>query len=168
MSNPLLTSNTWKALLLVYCGLPAGQVPAQESPEDQVVSRERTGSAGADRIVSGDTVQIPLRTSHSVIANLFEAHSWYKPPPAPPPRLRSSFESRAPVAPPLPFEYLGRYEQVGEDTVFVLANDDRVYDVHLGDVIENTYSVDAVVNGQLMFTYLPLNQRQRLQLGELK
>jgi hypothetical protein len=72
----------------------------------------------------------------------------------------------APRAPALPFTYLGRYVAEGAEAVFIVSKADRVYDVHIGDVIDSTYSVDSVENGRLMFTYLPLQERQGLPLGE--
>jgi len=78
------------------------------------------------------------------------------PPPAP----------RVPTAPAFPYKLLGSYEQRGSDTLYFLVKDDRVYDVTIGDTLDGTYSVDGVTNGQLMFTYLPLNTSQGLRLGE--
>jgi hypothetical protein len=72
----------------------------------------------------------------------------------------------APTAPPLPYTYLGRYGRAGDKQVFFIVKDDRVYDVHVGDVLEKIYSVDGVENGQLKMTYLPLGTRQSLQVGE--
>jgi hypothetical protein len=94
--------------------------------------------------------------------DLFASHSWYVPPPPPPPQQAEPME---PVAPPLPYELIGSYAHDGEPTVFFLSRDDRVFDVHIGDILENTYSVDAQANGQLQLTYLPLKTRQTLNLG---
>ena len=110
---------------------------------------------------------LPERAAHSgVRSNLFAGHSWYTPPPPAPVQERPVQTARAPSAPPLPFDYIGRYEQEGEDTLYYLVKDDRVYDVKLGDVIDGTYSVEKVSNGQLVFTYLPLNTSQGLRLGD--
>ncbi len=109
---------------------------------------------------------LPQRQQHDgVHANLFADHSWYTPPPTPEP-TRTEPVIRTPTAPPLPFTYLGRYEQEGAGTLFYLVKGDRVYDVKVGDVIDGTYSVDGVSNGQLMLTYLPLNSSQGLRLGD--
>ena len=70
-----------------------------------------------------------------------------------------------PVAPPLPFTYMGSYTPNGSPQVFFLTNGEKVYDVHVGDTIDNTYSVDAFTNNQLVFTYKPLNQQQQLSTG---
>lgn len=103
------------------------------------------------------------RVVTSMTGNLFASHSWYVAPPAPPPRIAAPV---TPTAPPLPYTYLGRYGHAGGEPVFFLVKDDRVYDVHVGDVLEKTYSVEGVENGQLQMTYLPLGTRQSLQVGE--
>ncbi|HET7756324.1 MAG TPA: hypothetical protein VFK87_03625 [Steroidobacteraceae bacterium] len=96
---------------------------------------------------------------------LFATHSWYVPPPAPPPPPPVDTAPVAPpkpVAPALPFTYMGSYAPKGAQPVFFLTRDDRVYDVHLGDTLDGTYSVDSFANGVLVFTYKPLNQPQQL------
>lgn len=95
--------------------------------------------------------------------DLFGRHSWYQAPPplpaadpGPPP---------PPSAPPLPYTYLGQYERTGDKAVYFLVQGDSVYDVHMGDTLNSTYSVDGVQNGQLQFTYLPLQIKQALSIG---
>jgi hypothetical protein len=102
--------------------------------------------------------------------SLFAAHSWYippPPPPPPPPALTAAQEAalRARVAPPLPFAYMGSYTPDGSDPVFFLTQGDRVYNVKVGDTLNDTYSVDSVTNGQLVMTYKPLNMQQQLTVG---
>jgi hypothetical protein len=111
---------------------------------------------------------LPVRAPNKgVRADLFSGHSWYTPPPPRPEPVRNTAPViRTPTAPPLPFEYIGRYEQAGAGTLYYLVKGDRVYDVKIGDVIDNTYSVEKVANGQLFFTYLPLNSSQGLRLGD--
>jgi hypothetical protein len=72
----------------------------------------------------------------------------------------------APTAPPLPFTFLGSYTDGTNATVYFVAREDRVYDVKPGDAIDATYTVQAVENGQLVFTYKPLNERQLLPIGD--
>jgi hypothetical protein len=40
-----------------------------------------------------------------------------------------------------------------------------VFDVRVGDTIDNTYSVDSASESQLLLTYKPLNIQQALILG---
>lgn len=103
--------------------------------------------------------------AHSAPA-LFASHSWYvAPPPPPPPPPVIAAAPPPPTAPPLPFAYMGSYQPDGQSTVFFLTDADRVYEARVGDVLDNTYSVDAVRNGQLWLTYKPLNIQQSLTLG---
>jgi hypothetical protein len=112
---------------------------------------------------------LPARPAHDgVLANLFEGHSWYTPPPPAPVIKRVKRGPIAPTAPTLPFSYIGRYERQDAATLYFLVKGDRVYDVKIGDVIEGMYSVDSVSNGKLMFTYLPLTSSQGLRLGDLQ
>lgn len=137
----------------------------------------RTGSRAA-RQAPGQSAMHALAllahrvTDGSAAGALFASHSWYTPPPpppAPPPAPTLTEEQaaalRAPTAPPLPFTYMGSFAPDGTRPVFFLTRGDRVYDVHVGDVLDNTYSVDAFDNGQLTLTYRPLNIQQQLKVG---
>ena len=98
--------------------------------------------------------------------SLFAVHSWYvAPPPPPPPPPVAPAPPAAPVAPPLPFQCIGSYKPDGPPQVLFLSNGDRVYDVHVGDTLDNAYSIDSFSNGVLVFTYKPLNQKQELVAG---
>jgi hypothetical protein len=108
--------------------------------------------------------QFTDRVTDAVAApSLFASHSWYvAPPPPPPPPPQAAAAPEIPTAPPLPFSYMGSYRPDGAQTVFFLTQKDRVYEVKIGDVLDDTYSVDALSGGQLMFTYKPLKVQQSL------
>ena len=105
-------------------------------------------------------------TSSKAVESLFRTQSWYVAPPPPPPAPVVVVKPPPPTAPPLPFTVMGSYAHPGDATVYFLTRDDRVFDVHIGDTIDNIYSVDGVANGQLQFTYKPLNIQQSLSLGD--
>ncbi|MBV9345103.1 MAG: secretion system X translation initiation factor [Gammaproteobacteria bacterium] len=109
-------------------------------------------------------------TEQSGAGALFAAHSWYVAPPPPPPApvQAAPVAPPAPTAPPLPFQYMGSYVPDGGAAVFFLTRADRVYDVHVGDTIDNTYSVDSYNGTQLVLTYKPLNIQQQLTAGGAK
>jgi hypothetical protein len=67
-----------------------------------------------------------------------------------------------PVAPPLPFRYLGKMLDEGKLSVF-LANGDESLSVSAGQRI-GEYRVDKVTESEVVFTYLPLKQKQSLPL----
>ena len=121
--------------------------------------------------VSRDTVSPMLRLAHRVtqskaVESLFRTQSWYVAPPPPPPAPVVYVPPPPPTAPPLPFTVMGSYAHPGDATVYFLTRGDSVFDVHVGDTIDNTYSVDGAANGQLLLTYKPLNIQQTLPLGD--
>lgn len=99
-------------------------------------------------------------------AALFSAHSWYVAPPPPPPAPVAVPAPLVPTAPPLPFAFMGSYRTEREGQTYFLMAGDRVYDVRVGDTLDNTYSVDGVRSGQLLLTYMPLNIQQALAVGD--
>ena len=96
------------------------------------------------------------------IGNVFEASSWYVPPPPPPPPPPPL--PPKPTAPPLPFTYLGSYDDASSQIV-ILARGDRVYTVAEGDLVDDIYRVESVKAGMIQFTYLPLRIRQSIMTG---
>lgn len=90
-------------------------------------------------------------------ANLFPRQTWQPPPPPAPPPPK-------PVAPPLPFQYRGQLREGDEVTVF-LAQQARELIVRAGDVIDNTYRIEAIGPATIEFTYLPLKEKQFLNTG---
>jgi hypothetical protein len=137
-------------------GAPVTHTEHSVTPAAAPVPIARTLLALAHRVVDP-----------SAAGSLFAAHSWYvapPPPPAPPVETAPAAPS-TPVAPPFPFTYMGSYAPSGQPPVFFLTRDDKVYDVHVGDTLDRTYHIDSFANGQLVFTYLPLNQQQQLMTG---
>ena len=146
---------------------PDAVEPARASPVS-AAKATRPGTAAATIPVSQSLLLLAHRVADQTAAgSLFAAHSWYVPPPPPPPApvVSAPVVPAKPVAPPLPFTYMGSYTPNGSQAVFFLTNGEKVYDVHLGETIDNTYTVDAFNNGQLVFTYKPLNQQQQLSTG---
>lgn len=72
-------------------------------------------------------------------------------------------EVAAPVAPPLPFRYLGKMFD-GPEVVAFLAEGTRTLLLRRGDVVAN-YKVVEVTAEQMTLVYLPLNQTQKLPFG---
>jgi hypothetical protein len=108
-------------------------------------------------------LEFPARNSDNrEILQVFAGHSWYV---APPPVPIVAMVPQKPVAPPLPFTYMGRFVEKGGKPVYYLLKGDRAYDVKVGDTLDGTYTLDADDNGRLLFTYLPLKERQSLGVG---
>lgn len=142
-------------------GLPAGE-PAAE-PEPPRASGTGPGSLSEEfrRIRMG---RLACSTELGTSTDLFAGKSWYVPPP--PPKPKPPPPPPPPTAPPLPFAFMGTYQEPDGRLVIFLTRGDRLYTVSPGDVIDNTYRVEEVVAGQLGLTYLPLNIRQSMTVGE--
>jgi len=156
--------------------LIAAYVAFGPKDSDSVEPARATAAAPAHAPRAATTLSAPVARSLLALAHrvvdptaagaLFATHTWYVAPPPPPPAPEVKPEPPPkPVAPPLPFTYMGSYAPNGAKPVFFLTQGDRVYDVHIGDTLDGTYSVDAFNNGALVFTYKPLNQQQQLTIG---
>lgn len=98
--------------------------------------------------------------------NIFKSKSWFVPPPPPPSTPPKPVPPPPPTAPPLPYTFLGSYQGPDGNLIIFLTRGERVYSVSPGDILENTYRVDGVAAGQLGLTYLPLNIKQTMNIGE--
>jgi hypothetical protein len=148
-------------------GERAQKAPARTaSAANPAASGRNVSSAGSE-----DSASLYARLAHRVSDDpsagaLFKATSWYiAPPPPPPAPVVAPPPPPAPVAPPLPFTVMGSFSRPGERTTYFLTRGDRVFDVHVGDTIDNIYSVDGEAGGELRLTYKPLNAQQTLPLG---
>ena len=133
---------------------PATQ-PANVRGSDRKAHSFKVDAKTAERLVR-DTVA----------SALFSVQSWYVAPPAPPPAPVIVQAPPPPTAPPLPFAFMGSYKAQDGNPTFFLTAGDRVYDVKIGDTLDNTYSVDGVKSGQLLMTYMPLKIQQSLAVGD--
>ena len=79
-------------------------------------------------------------------------------------RAVAAIDPNAP--PPLPFQFLGRFVDEGKAAYFLQAGERNVV-ARPGDMLEERYRFDGVVQGSLQFTYLPLNLKQTLAVGDL-
>lgn len=104
--------------------------------------------------------KLQRRQPHQEVGELFTPNSWEAPPP--PPEL---LPPPPPTAPPLPFTYFGKLVADGEVRVF-LSTPERNLAVREGDVIDGVYRVDRIRAPLLTLTYLPLNIKQTMHIGE--
>lgn len=90
----------------------------------------------------------------------FATRNWTPPPPPPPPEPPPP----APVAPPLPFTFIGKSLEEGAWEVY-LARGERTYAVRDKDVVDDSYRVESIRPPLMTLTYLPLGQVQQLNIG---
>lgn len=70
-----------------------------------------------------------------------------------------------PAAPPLPFTYLGKLGEDGKFTVFLSVRG-RSFAVKTGDTVAQVYRVDEIRPPIMALTYIPMNIKQTMQIGE--
>ena len=168
-----LTKRT-KLLIAIAAAISAYVMFAQKDPQtiEPAKSAAPARASHAVALPAQPATHSLLQLAHRVVDQaaagaLFAAHSWYTPPPPPPPAppvVEAPAPPPQPVAPPLPFTYIGSYTPDGATPVFFLTQGDRVYDVHVGDELDKVYHVDGLNNGQLVFTYKPLNVQQSITI----
>jgi hypothetical protein len=176
----------WIAIVLVTAGLVVmaptdeGQVAKKSGRSDKTTRSAATApvaSASLDRQpgIEGGRVELELLSKLEIlhsqrehVSDVFNQTTWYVPPPPPPASLEPPPPPPpppAPVAPQLPFTYLGRYGESDTRTI-ILSKGEKVYTVTVGDTIENTYRIEKFTPGIVNLTYLPLNILQSLRTGE--
>lgn len=96
-----------------------------------------------------------------MIADLFPARDLTAPVSASP--AQGPQAAAAPVAPALPFQYMGEIIDRGKRTLFVLRGEDH-YSLVPGKKIDDQYKVERITDTAVTFTYLPLGVRQNLAL----
>ena len=138
-----------------------GTVQPLRAGERPVIAAATARDATQDPHVELERLKRPQE--NKPIGNAFAITSWYVAPPPPPPPPPAP--PPVPTAPPLPFTYLGRYEDAPTQLTILLKGE-RMYTVSEGEIIEDTYRVERVTPAAIELVYLPLNIRQTLSTGE--
>jgi len=115
-------------------------------------------SAGPDAGQRAAPIELPARASlRKPGGELFAA-----PPPPPPPARPVAAEPVEPKiqAPPMPYRVAGQVSHEG--TTVVLARDERVYLVRVGDKLDGGYRVEAIRPDGVTLVYTPLDLREHL------
>jgi hypothetical protein len=168
-------SQRWKLLgaaavmlALVAAGWPDGgndgaaEIVEVAKPARTQISRIKTSIEGKSQDEMGDIHLEKLRRMKMElnVKSVFTANSWE----APPPSAKTKSESSS-STPSIPFTYLGKL--VDQDTFMVfLSRQDRNYVVKEGDVIDDVYHVDEIKGSLMSLTYIPLNMKQTMRIGE--
>ncbi len=87
------------------------------------------------------------------VGNAFVSRSWYVPPP-PPQVMEEEYEPEAPKAPPVPFKYIGRFDEYQ----IYLQEGDKLYTVEVGDTIKGVWRIESDEPNRIELTYIPLNE----------
>ncbi len=160
------TRQRWIALALIVT-LAAAFWPGSEDSDERVETARRVGRQAAPATVPVSILAKPGMSTPQAApaaqerlakmqANLFPRQTWvpppkpYIPPPPPPPK-----------PPPLPFKYMGRWVEGGQQTVFLLQGEQPI-PIQAGQVLQGSWRVDEISDRQVMFTYLPLDMQSAL------
>lgn len=157
----------------IVLALAAGVVLGHAPDDDPVDAVAPSVKASPPREVAAPPAPLALtldtlrRGGAAPVADAFAGRSWLPrpvpakaapvaPPPPPP----------APVAPPLPFAYIGQWTEEGQATVYYLERGPKLLAVSAGATIDAEYRLEGASGGELAFTYVPLNTRQTIRIGE--
>lgn len=136
------------------------QATADHAPRP-TAQQTRRPLAAQDLPARPTTADTPARAPVPVEVDLFAAKSWYVAPPPPP--------QPKPAAPPFPYAITGSAVGLGggSDVTLFLTLGERNFVVRKGDIVGGNYRLDDVSGEQAEFTYLPLDERQHLQIGKI-
>ena len=154
-------------LMTVAAAASVDSQDGQDGQDGEVVLADKSGSRtqqrqaepleNVEQEVLVEQLQRPAMPQR--VKDVFEAKSWYMPPPA-------SKIKPVPVAPPFPFAFIGKMKDEGARATVFLERQNRIYLVHEGDAIEGNYRVDTIKAPLMTLTYLPLDIKQTVQIGE--
>jgi hypothetical protein len=152
----------------IVSGREQPQTESTRSPQTESARSPHTAPRAAEEASLADLDLAKLRRENgpAAVSDLLAPRAAPPPPPhyagqagpalAPPPP--------APVAPPLPFAYLGKIIDGGKTTVFVARGADH-YSVESGAEIDQ-YKVEHVTDRQITFVFRPLGMRQVLDVPQ--
>lgn len=138
---------------------PAAPAPARATPTGAAPKppTANPGPAAPEAVLAlAERPAAPKPDAERPAAQAFGARSWKPVPPPPAPVVRR--------APALPFAFLGKQLQGGAWQVFLVFGED-IRLARASAVIDGQYRVESIVPPQIVFTYLPLNERQTLDIG---
>lgn len=117
-------------------------------------------------------LQIRRRVADEELGNLFASQGWQAPSPLKPAAARAPQKQAGAAtgtgaggAPPLPFQFVGRFIDDGKTAYFLQMEDNNIV-ARVGEKVGDNYQLDDAANGTLTFTYLPLKQKQTLAVGD--
>jgi len=145
---------------------------AENTRERDIETASTSSSASATDLAALRDPGLQLPKRQPVLteraSNAFSLLLWVDPPkPAPPPPPAATVVVAAPVAPPLPYAFVGLVEQapgVTRPKAFVSRGESLLV-IAAGDTLDGNYSVDSISAQQIVLTYLPLKTRQTLTVS---
>jgi len=111
-------------------------------------------------------LEIRARQAEEDEDSLFLATDWgYRAPQIPQEEERQP-TVKARSAPPLPFKFIGRYMENGQNRVFMQDND-KIWVVGVGDTLASVYKIEKIDDHAIALRYLPLGEEQILEVEKV-
>lgn len=151
------------ALVLLASVVIGSETPARR--DGSAPARSRAAQQPPAAVENLELQRLGRQRSEVAVTDLF-AVQVASPAPAtsvPPPAAPKVEPVSAPMAPPLPFTYLGRIVRGGRQIAYLLHRDEMIV-AEAGDVIEAVYRIEGVTDSDIQFVYLPLGMRQVLSI----
>lgn len=144
-------------------------VAGGNAPEPMEITA-RSAAPGGERSPAASAEDLRLDLLHRAAQagpqrDAFSARAWQQPAPARAAPPASVEPPPPPTAPPLPFAFMGRFDNPGDKTVYYLVEGDKLHTVSEGETINGTYRIEAVKEISMDILYLPLAITQTLALG---
>ncbi|WP_374592283.1 hypothetical protein [Aquabacterium sp.] len=139
-------------------------------------------ASSASAALQGLTEQVARWQTRGAFDTLGEvgnaAWSSKVPPPPPPPKHVPPPPPPPPVAPPFPYQWVGRWQEPAAPAapasasakraatreLAVITGPNQTWVVKPGDVIEGQWRIDAITDTSVQLTYLPLSQTQTISM----
>lgn len=98
----------------------------------------------------------------------FTPKSWFVAPPRPAPTSEAAKEAPKPrpSAPPLPYAYIGTITLADGSEIMHFTKGTELRTAQLGQALDEQYRLEGRDGDSIVFTYLPLSQRQYLALNK--
>lgn len=142
------------AFFVLSLALLAGVVVGRETPTQQIIAKKTAQEPDFD------LSRLEKREAGQPSNDPFGARSFG----APAAQQQQAAVQAKPEAPPLPFRYMGKVTEDGQTDVLLLRGDEHLV-VRPGQKIDGEYRVDKVTASAVTFTYLPMKQKQTLELA---
>lgn len=155
MKLPALQSLKRPALILTALALAASMVAGRERPAIELVEHAPRAVQTVDAEVDISALERPQ--AQAPHADPFARKTFAKAQP------RTGVKASVPVAPPLPFRYIGKLVEDGRLEVILLRGADHLTVAAAGP-LDAEYRVDEVSETRIAFTYLPLNSSHVLEI----
>ena len=171
--------------LTIFAALGATLLACWFAPDDEhdVIAPAQARTIAA-QVIAAPAIAAPLvdtapllpeirpRADDEDLGNAFAKQTWQSEAPRKVMSVPDDFPAPAPVkamartgAPELPIRVLGRFVDDGKEAWF-LQVDERNVVAYVGDNIDERYRFDSADAGALTFTYLPLQKKQVLAVGD--